>query len=54
MRLAMGEELYLRITPQGRIEKINGLQALITSAKAKMGNFAGADKVSQGIDPDVC
>ena len=48
-RLAMGEGLYLRITPQGRIEKINGLQALITSAKAKMGNFASADKVSQGI-----
>jgi hypothetical protein len=38
LRLAMGEELYLRITPQGRIEKINGLQAIITSAKAKMGN----------------
>jgi hypothetical protein len=50
LRLAMGEELYLRITPQGQIEKINGLQALITSAKAKMGNFAGADRVSQGID----
>jgi hypothetical protein len=48
-RLAMGEVLYLRVTPQGRIEKINGLQALITSAKAKMGNFAGADKVSQSI-----
>jgi len=48
--LAMGEGLYLRITPQGRIEKINGLQALIISAKAKMGNFAGADKVSQSID----
>ena len=49
LRLAMGEELYLRITPQGQIEKINGLQALITSAKAKMANFAGADRVSQGI-----
>jgi hypothetical protein len=49
LRLAMGEELYLRVTPQGRIEKINGLQALITSAKAKWGNFAGADRVSQGI-----
>ena len=49
LRLAVGEELYLRITPQGRIGKINGLQALITSAKAKMGDFAGADRVSQGI-----
>jgi len=49
LRLAVGEELYLRITPQGRIEKINGLQALITSAKAKTGNFTGADRVGQGI-----
>ena len=49
LRLAVGEELYLQITPQGRMEKINGLQALITSAKAKMGNFAGADKIGQGI-----
>jgi hypothetical protein len=48
-RLAMGEVLYLRVTPQGRIEKINGLQALITSAKAKIGKFAGADKVNLGI-----
>jgi hypothetical protein len=50
LRLAMGEGLYLRITPQGRIEKINGLQALITSAKAKMANFAGAGIISQAIN----
>jgi hypothetical protein len=49
LRLAMGEELYLRITPQGQIEKINGLQALVTYAKAKIGSFAGADRVSQAI-----
>jgi Family of unknown function (DUF6263) len=49
-KLAIGEEIYLRITPQGRIEKINGLQALITSAKAKMGDFPGADAVSRDID----
>ncbi len=49
LRLVVGEGLYLRITPQGRIEKINGLQALITSAKAKIGNFAGAGIVSQAI-----
>jgi hypothetical protein len=49
LRLAMGEELYLRVTPQGRIERINGLQALITSAKAKVGSFAGADKVGQAV-----
>jgi hypothetical protein len=50
LRLAVGEELYLRITPQGRIEKINGLQAIITSAKTKIGNFAGAGIVSQAIN----
>jgi hypothetical protein len=49
LRLAVGEGLYLRITPQGRLEKINGLQALITSAKAKIANFAGAGVVSQAI-----
>jgi hypothetical protein len=49
LRLAMGEGLYLRITPQGRIEKINGLQALITSARVKMGNVANADRVNQGL-----
>ena len=49
LRLAMGEELYLRITPQGRIEKINGLQALITSARVKMGNVANTDKVNQSL-----
>jgi hypothetical protein len=49
LRLAMGEELYLRVAPQGRIERINGLQALITSAKAKVGSFAGADKVGQAV-----
>jgi hypothetical protein len=50
LRVAMGEELYLRITPQGRIEKINGLQALIASAKSKIGSSTSADKVSQGIN----
>jgi len=48
-QMALGESIYLRITPQGHIEKINGLQALITSAKAKMGDFPGADVVSRNI-----
>ena len=50
LRLAIGESVYLRITPQGQIEKINGLQALITNAKAKMGDFSGAGAVSQSIE----
>ena len=51
LRMAVGEGLYLRITPQGRIGKINGLQGLITNAKAKMNSFSGAglDMVSQNI-----
>ncbi len=48
--LATGEEIYLRITPQGHIDKINGLQALITSAKAKIGDIPGADMVSRNVD----
>ena len=50
LRMVVGEELYLRITPQGRIEKINSMQAFIATAKAKIGNFAGADKIGQAID----
>ncbi|MGD0571482.1 MAG: DUF6263 family protein [Sedimentisphaerales bacterium] len=49
-KLALGESIYLRITPQGHIEKINGLLSLITYAKGKMGSFPGADTVSQNID----
>ena len=49
-KLALGESIYLRITPQGHIEKINGLLSLITYAKGKMGSFPGADTVSQSID----
>jgi Family of unknown function (DUF6263) len=46
---ALGESIYLRITPQGHIEKINGLQSLITYAKGKLGDFPGADMVSRNI-----
>jgi hypothetical protein len=49
-QLALGESVYLRITPQGHIEKINGLQSLITYAKGKIGDFPGADTVSRNID----
>ena len=49
-QMALGESIYLRITPQGRIDKINGLQFLITSAKSKMGSFPGADMVSRNIE----
>jgi hypothetical protein len=35
LRLAVGEGLYLRITPQGRIEKINGLRPLLPLQRPK-------------------
>jgi hypothetical protein len=49
-RLAIGESTYLLITPQGRIEKINGLQAVITSAKAKTRGVPGAGELGQSIE----
>jgi hypothetical protein len=49
-RVAMGESVYLRITPQGRIEKINGLQALITIAKSKIRNITNADTIIPNIN----
>jgi len=47
---AVGEGFYIRITPQGRIDKINGLQAVASSAKAKVPNIATRDQVVQAID----
>jgi hypothetical protein len=32
----MGESFFIRITPQGRIDKINGLSAVIGNAKSKI------------------
>jgi hypothetical protein len=48
-QMALGESIYLRITPQGHIDKINGLPSLITTAKSKMGDFSGADMVKREI-----
>jgi hypothetical protein len=58
MKMVMGESLYLWVTPQGRMGKINGLASLVTYAKGKAGNFQGADIISQNIEqqfdePDV-
>jgi peptidoglycan hydrolase-like protein with peptidoglycan-binding domain len=47
---AVGEGFYIRITPQGRIDKINGLQAVASSAKAKVPNIATRNQVVQAID----
>jgi hypothetical protein len=46
----LGEGFYIRITPQGRIDKINGLQAVVGSAKSKVPNIPNKDQVIQTID----
>jgi hypothetical protein len=49
LRLAVGEEIYLQITPQGRIGKINGLKALTTYAKAKIGGAPSNDVIIRNV-----
>ena len=49
LQAIVGESIYVRITPQGHIDKVNGVPALIASAKGKIGNFPGADIVMQNI-----
>jgi hypothetical protein len=46
----LGEGFYIRITPQGRIDKINGLQAVVSSAKSKVPNIPNKDQINQTID----
>ncbi len=50
LAMAVGEGFYVKITPQGRIDKINGLQAIISSAKAKVPGVAGRSQILQTID----
>ena len=50
LAVVVGEEFYVKITPQGRIDKINGLQSVAGSAKAKVPNTAGRNQVVQAID----
>lgn len=48
--LVIGESLFLKITPQGRIISINGLSALLSSAKARAPLLAFRSQVVSGID----
>jgi hypothetical protein len=49
LAVVVGEGFYVKITPQGRIDKINGLQSVVGSAKAKVPNMAGRNQVIQAI-----
>jgi hypothetical protein len=50
MKMVMGESLYLWVTPQGHMGKINGLASLVTYAKGKLGIFQGSDIISRDIE----
>ena len=50
LHLARGESFFVKITPQGRIDKINGLQAVAGNAKSKIPNFAGRDRLIQLVE----
>jgi hypothetical protein len=43
--LVTNEAFYVRISPQGRVDKINGLQAVIGSAKSRIPNLAYDDRM---------
>jgi hypothetical protein len=50
LAVVLGEGFYIRITPQGRIDKINGLQTVVGSAKSKVPNIANKEQIIQTID----
>jgi hypothetical protein len=48
--VALDEQLYIKITPQGRITRINGLQAIITSAKSKILISAARNRMAMAFE----
>ena len=50
LALALGESFYAKISPQGRIDKINGLQAIVSAARGKIAGPGGVDRLMQAIN----
>jgi hypothetical protein len=50
LHLARGESFFVKITPQGRIDKINGLPAVAGNAKSKIPGFADRDRLVQLVE----
>jgi hypothetical protein len=46
MLLVIGEGLYIRISPQGRVDKINGLQAVGSNVKSNIPRTTDRDKLT--------
>jgi hypothetical protein len=44
--LVIGEGFYARISPQGRVDKINGLQAVISDIKGNIPRISDRDKLT--------
>jgi hypothetical protein len=45
LALGLGESFYVKITPQGHIDKINGLQAIVSCARGKIPNTQGKEQL---------
>jgi len=50
LALELGESFYMKITPQGHIDKINGLQAIVVSAKGKLPNVKGREQLVGAVE----
>jgi hypothetical protein len=50
LALALGEKFYAKITPQGRIDRINGLQAIANYARGRIRNIQGKEQIIQAIE----
>jgi hypothetical protein len=48
--VALGEDIYIKITPHGSITRINGLQAIITSAQSKVLVSAARNRMAAAFD----
>jgi hypothetical protein len=46
MLLVIGEGLYIRISPQGRVDKINGLQAVLSNVNSNVPRTTDRDKLT--------
>ncbi len=53
MALVLDESFYLKITPQGRVEKINGLEMMLAGIKAKVATIQGKDRIMESLRRQV-
>jgi len=49
LALLLGESYYFKMTPQGKVERINGLDMVLTNMKAKIPSVQGRDKIAESF-----